>query len=136
MVSEDTAEPEKCPQEVEQAFQHAEAEMPQQLKSIVLETRRKTSLSYSELYILKRYLATEGLLLQQLDKSLGLVLIKKDWNIDMLQDMLNNNPILEEITLDNATEELKRLNCLLGTKPIGNTPPTQSKFLPDASAMM
>jgi hypothetical protein len=78
MVSEDTTEPERCSQDVEEAFQDAEDELSRQLKSIAPETRRKTPMSKGVLSSLERYLATEGLLLKQSDKNLGLVLIKKD----------------------------------------------------------
>jgi hypothetical protein len=55
-----------------------------------------------------------------------------DWYIVMLQDKLDNDPVFKETILYYTTEELKRLNCILITMPIGNEPPAQRKFMSGA----
>ena len=77
-------------------------------------------------------LAIEGLLLKQSDKNLGLCLVKKDWYIDELSNMLDNDPCYREVTLDFAQQETSWLGNRLKTMQMGMLPAAQRKFLRDA----
>ena len=121
-----------CPKEVEEAFQEAETELYRQLKAIAPDVRQSDTQSRADLSSLERYLAIEGLLLKQSDKNLGLCLIKKDWYIKELSNMLDNDPCYREVTLDFAQQETSRLGNRLKTMQMGMLPAAQRKFLRDA----
>ena len=121
-----------CPREVEEAFQDAETSLYRQLKAIAPDMRRSDAQSRAELSSLERYLAIKGLLLKQSDKNLGLCLIKKDWYIEELSNMLDNDPCYREVTLDFAQQETSHLGNRLKTMQMGMLPVAQRKFLRDA----
>ena len=88
--------------------------------------------SRAELSSLERYLAIERLLLKQSDKNLGLCLVKKDWYIVQLSNMLDNDPCYREVTLNFAQQETSRLGNRLKTRQMGMLPAAHRKFLRDA----
>ena len=121
-----------CPREVEEDFQDAESELYRQLKDIAPDVRRSDAQSRADLSTLERYLTIEGLMLKQSDKNLGLCLVKKDWYLEELRNMLDNDPCYRGVTLDFAQQETTRLLNRLKTMQMGSLPPAQRKFLRNA----
>ena len=71
-------------------------------------------------------------MLKQSDKNLGLCLVKKDWYLEELRNMLDNGPCYREVTLDFAQQETSRLLNRLKTMQLGSLPAAQRKFLRNA----
>ena len=88
--------------------------------------------SRADLSTLERYLTIEGLMLKQSDKNLGLCLVKKDWYLDELRNILDNDPYYREVTLDFAQQETSRLLNRLKTMQMGSLPAAQRKYLRNA----
>ena len=120
------------PFEVEEAFGDAVAELYRQLTAIAPDVRQSNGQSRAELSTLERYLLIEGLILKQSEKNLDLYLVKQDWYLEDLSNMLNNDLCYQEVTLDFVQQENSHLGNRLGTKEMGLFPPAHRKFLRDA----